>query len=68
MAWTLRDVAAEEGLKYAQRASQISPENTMILDTLGMLYLETGNTKSDVDSYHLVINIICINDLGLNHC
>jgi len=49
MAWTLRDVAPEEGLKYAQRANQISPENPMILDTLGMLYLETGNTKKALD-------------------
>ena len=43
MAWTLKDVAPEEGLKYAERARQISPENPMILDTLGILYLETGD-------------------------
>ena len=50
MAWTLKDVAPEEGLKYAERARQISPENPMILDTLGILYLETGDTAKALEN------------------
>jgi len=49
MAWTLKDVDPEQGLKYAERARQISPENPMILDTLGILYLETGNTEKALE-------------------
>ena len=50
MAWTLKDVAPEEGLKYAERAREISPDNPMILDTLGILYLETGNTEKALEN------------------
>jgi putative PEP-CTERM system TPR-repeat lipoprotein len=50
MAWTLKDVAPEEGLKYAERARQISPENPMILDTLGVLYLEIGDTAKALEN------------------
>jgi len=50
MAWTLKDVAPEEGLKYAERALKISPDNPMILDTLGILYLETGNTAKALEN------------------
>ena len=50
MAWTLKDIAPEEGLRYAERARQISPENPMILDTLGILYLETGDTPKALET------------------
>ena len=43
LAWTLKDVAPEEGLKYAKRAHELAPDNPLILDTLGTLYLESGN-------------------------
>ena len=49
LAWTLKDVAPEEGIKYAERARRISPENPMILDTLGILYLETGDSAKALE-------------------
>jgi putative PEP-CTERM system TPR-repeat lipoprotein len=41
LAWLLGDSNPEEGIKYAQKALMLSPDNAFTEDTLAMLYLKT---------------------------
>jgi Flp pilus assembly protein TadD len=41
LAWLLGDTNPEEGIKYAQKALMLSPDNAFTEDTLAMLYLKT---------------------------
>ncbi len=40
LAWLLGDTNPEEGIKYAQKALMLSPDNAFTEDTLAMLYLK----------------------------
>jgi putative PEP-CTERM system TPR-repeat lipoprotein len=41
LAWLLGDINPEEGIKYAQKALDLTPNNAATEDTLAMLYLKT---------------------------
>ena len=45
VAWLLKDIDPEAGIKYAKKALEIIPGNPMVLDTLGALYLKTGEVS-----------------------
>jgi cellulose synthase operon protein C len=49
IAWTLKDTDPVLGIKYAEKARKLSNDNPMVLDTLGMLYLETGENAKALD-------------------
>jgi tetratricopeptide (TPR) repeat protein len=41
LAWLLGDINPEEGIKYAQKALDLTPSNAYTEDTLAMLFLKT---------------------------
>ena len=43
LAWTCQRVNDKSALAYAERAYQLAPDSPAIMDTLGWIYLETGN-------------------------
>lgn len=43
LAWTYQRVNDKNALAYAERAYQLAPNNPAIMDTLGWIYLESGN-------------------------
>lgn len=55
IAWTLKDSSPEEGIRYAEKARKLSNDNPMILDTLGVLFLETGKFTSALDVMEIAV-------------
>jgi tetratricopeptide (TPR) repeat protein len=45
LAWSLADSNPRKGLEYAERARNLQRDNPLILDTLAMLMLKTGDEK-----------------------
>jgi Flp pilus assembly protein TadD len=46
LAWSLRNKQPANALEYAQRASQLAPESSMVMDTLAVVLLKNGDIKS----------------------
>ena len=38
-----------KALEYAEKANKLAPDNPAVLDTLGMILVDTGNTKRGVE-------------------
>ena len=49
LAWSLKDSNPEKGLEYARQANEIAPSNPLIMDTLAMLLLKTGDSKQALE-------------------
>ena len=48
LAWSFVKDKPDEGLKYAQQAAKLAPDNPSVQDTLGWLYYRTGVYDSAV--------------------
>ena len=44
LAWLMREEDPPQALKYAERALELAPENPLVMDTLGELLLDQGNS------------------------
>lgn len=45
LAWTLSETKDPKSLEYAEKASKLSPDNPEIMDTLGWILIDQGNTS-----------------------
>jgi cellulose synthase operon protein C len=50
LAWLLRERNPAEALEYAQRAYALAPKRAEVLNTLGVAFLYTGDTKRAVET------------------
>ncbi len=50
MAWLMLSTDARQGIKYAQRALKLSPDNPFIQDTLAMLQLKNGELQKALET------------------
>lgn len=48
-AWTLGQAKDPRALEYAEKANKLSPNNPVVMDTLGVLLVEKGETKRGVE-------------------
>jgi putative PEP-CTERM system TPR-repeat lipoprotein len=49
LAWTAGQLKDPKALEYAEKADKLSPNNAVILDTMGMLLVEKGETARGVE-------------------
>ena len=49
LAWVAGQLKDPKAIEYAEKADKLAPNNPAILDTLGMLLVEKGDTKRGVE-------------------
>lgn len=57
LAWAAGELKDPKALEYAERADKLAPDNPQILDTLGTLLVEKGDTARGVESLRKAIAI-----------
>ena len=50
LAWAAAQLKDPKALGYAEKANQLAPNNPAILDTLGVLLVDNGDAKRDIES------------------
>src|SRR4030095_13337115 len=50
LAWVAGELKDPKALEYAERAAKLAPGSPQVLDTLGTLQVEKGDTAQGVDS------------------
>ncbi len=68
LAWLLKESNPEQGIKYAERALELNPDNAYTQDTLAMLYLETENYTKALELSEQAAKVLPkVADIQLNY-
>lgn len=57
LAWTLGQLNDPKGLAYAEEANKIAPNQAPIMDTLGMLLVDKGDTERGLDMLRKAVDL-----------
>ncbi len=49
LAWAMHELKQPNALQYAERANELAPENAAIMDTLGWILVESGNSPRGLE-------------------
>ncbi|MDH3636787.1 MAG: tetratricopeptide repeat protein, partial [Gammaproteobacteria bacterium] len=56
LAWSLKDSDPGKGVEYARKADKLDPDNPLIMDTLAMLLLKTGDKLKALEIAEQAVN------------
>jgi Tfp pilus assembly protein PilF len=57
LAWLYQQEKDPRALEYAEKANQLAPDNPAILDTLGWMLVEQGNTNRGLPLLQKAVNV-----------
>lgn len=49
LAWSMGQLKDPKAIEYAEKAAKLSPDNPTVMDTMGVLLVEKGDTKRGID-------------------